>query len=362
MPTSGFPLLLAEDSFAVDWESLYYFLDCIRSGTSISSIGTYARHLVDFTSQLEVDRKTVREIDDDWLYAYKHAINSRENPVGKRNSGNYAAQVLRSVVNYLDWLESNEFIHGVVGDDRNSRVRIKRTDRGVSHFLAKDKRGTAKVVITPRREWIDLVKAHGPERSDLASRFELMIDWCKSLGLRAMEVCALEIDQLPTLDTAIRAIERKTLLKIRLTKTKGRRTALIPVTPLLVKSTWDYINTDRQIVVKRLRRTASRRHEVYYHPQSIFLSDKTGNALSRRSFSNAVRRGFLKAVDAGELTLDERVWAHGLRHNFAANLLKAFDAAKVKEPEELARQITRHKSESALEAYLTDRFNDEFDG
>jgi integrase len=98
----------------------------------------------------------------------------------------------------------------------------------------------------------------------------------------------------------------------------------------------------------------------YIEPKYIFLSDKTGSTLLPGSFSNSIRTAFLRAVDAGDLTEDERVWCHGLRHYFSVVLLKKLDEKKVNRPEAVARQATRHGCDDAMEPYLTERFNESF--
>ena len=92
----------------------------------------------------------------------------------------------------------------------------------------------------------------------------------------------------------------------------------------------------------------------------MFLSERSGDPLLPSSFSREIRTGFLKAVDAGDLTEDERVWCHGLKHIFSVVLLKRLDEKGVRRPEAVARQATRHSSEGAMEPYLTERFNDDF--
>ena len=71
----GFPLILWSD-YQVDFNSLKYFLSEFRHN-EVQSVFTYARHINDFLSQLEVDGKAVSEIDEDWLRTYRDEVRKR---------------------------------------------------------------------------------------------------------------------------------------------------------------------------------------------------------------------------------------------------------------------------------------------
>lgn len=144
--------------------------------------------------------------------------------------------------------------------------------------------------------------------------------------------------------------------------TKGGKVWTIPISPLLVIRTWDYVELYRTDITETCGKKAKSEYEIYTEPGEIFLSSNTGKALTSKSLSNSIRTAFLKAVDVGDLTLDERVWTHGLRHNFTNSLLKGFDAAGVKRPEAVAKQATRHTHEDSLEDYSSERFNEDFHG
>lgn len=356
----GFPLIL-NSRYEVDWLTLEHFLDLHRS-VEVSSLKLYATHLLDFLSQLEIDGLNLDDVTDEWLIAYKHSLLDRKNSSGIRNSSNYVSQVLRTVVYYLHWLEQNKFVRNVIGETKYHKVRVQATVRGIKHPLAKSGEGANKPKVTPRKDWIETVKTYGPNREDLAERFELMIDWGMGAGLRAHEICALTISQLPLRKTAENALTEGRKLSLKLTVTKGSKPAKIPVSPLLILKTWDYIELYRADITEWFANKAKSQYQVYREPDEIFLSRNTGKAVKRRSFSNSIRTAFLKAVEAGDLTVDERVWTHGLRHNFTNNLLKGADAAGLKRPEALVKQATRHAHEDSLEGYANERFNEDFHG
>jgi integrase len=353
----GFPLIL-NNSFGVHWVSLRYFLSIFSQGVSLSSVHTYAQHIFDFINQLEHESGEGAGFDqvyDAWLVAYRDAIISRG------NTENYASQVLRSCIAFLMWLEEEKYICMVVGEGALYKVRVRRTAKGVIlHPTTRCMNGDKRKSVAPRAEWIDIVKEYGPVDADLAARFELMIDWGAVLQLRAHEICALTISQLPELLSAENAIRDGRFLDITLVVTKGGRSKTIPVSPLLVKNTWDFIFSSRQKIVNKFKKFAAKKRRSYSEPSEIFLSDKTGRGLSPASLSNAVRAAFLKAVEDKRLTVDERVWLHGLRHKGILSALRRLDAEGVERPEAVVRQISRHASNDAMEPYLTDRFNRDF--
>ncbi|ASJ72125.1 hypothetical protein IMCC3135_10155 [Granulosicoccus antarcticus IMCC3135] len=356
-----FPLILTSTK-SVHWMSLEHFFDLRREGAAFSSIGTYGSHLVDFISQMEVDGIEISEIDDPWLEAYRNEILARGVGKRKQNTNNYASQVLRTVIVFLYWLESNGYIKGVVGDNKKYPVRISVRTRGIKHWLIKNRASGEKVVATPRADWIRAIKPYGPKRSDLSERFELMIDWGASLGLRAMEICSLTIQQLPDEESAERALLLEENLYINIIVSKGGKHWRVPLSPLLVKKTWQYINGVRKIVVKRHLLRAQKNNRNYVDPSYIFISDGLGGGVNPRSLSNSVRGAFRAAVEAKELTEEQRVWLHGLRHNFVTTILRKLDEEGIPRAEAIARQVTRHSSEDAMGPYLQDRYNKKFDG
>ena len=355
----GFPLLLNGDK-SVHWISLEYCLELRRQGTAVRSIATYAAQLLDFLMQLEIDELSYSQISDSWLEAYKDSILDRGGINPTKNSDNYASQLLRTAVAFLWWLEQNEYIRGVIGVHRTNPVRVSETRKGVRHYLTRGASRKRSNVATPRKKWIEAIKTHGPQRPDLAERFELMIDWGAGLGLRAMEICSLEISDLPSAQLADTALRDKCNLGITI-RSKGALQKKVPVSPLLIKKSWQYINSSRNVVVRHQSKLAQKEYGKYQDSKFVFLSDKTGTQINPGSFSNTVRSAYRKSVDAGDLPEGCRVWAHGLRHHFAVTVTREYDKRGVKNVENISRQLTRHGSEDAMEPYLIDRFDDSFD-
>ncbi|MDO6558878.1 site-specific integrase [Paraglaciecola chathamensis] len=356
----GVPLIL-DEHFQVHTPSLRYFLHCLDS-VQPSSLGTYGAHICDFISQLEVDGKVVGEVDDNWLEHYKQAIIERD-PEEDHNTENYASQVCRSVINYCVWLTERNDEPYLCGPTKNHRIQISYSEsHRIKHKTIKNWNKDKRHMQAPRSDWIEKIKPFGPQRPDLAKRYELMIDWGRLGGLRAFEICQLKYRHLPTRETAERALKEERLIPIKLTVTKGSRVETVRVPPSLVLATWDYIDLYRDQTVNKFKQIhkKDRGRSAYTEPQAVFLSDKTGKPLSPISFSSSIRKAFLKANKEGSLTLDERVWAHGLRHNFVTKNLRENDKAGQKHPERLSMQQTRHGSPEAMEPYLHDRFSKDF--
>lgn len=356
----GFPIILNEH-YQVHTLSLRYFLHCLES-VKPSSLGTYGAHICDFISQLEVDGKDVSEIDDNWLEQYKQALIERD-PEEDDNTENYACQVCRSVLSYCLWLTEKGYDPYLCGPTKNHRIQVSYgQSRRVKHKTITNSNKDKRHMQAPRSDWIEHIKPFGPQRPDLAKRFELMIDWGRLAGLRAHEICQLKHKHLPTRETADKAQKAERLLPVKLTETKGSRVETVRVPSSLVLATWDYIDLYRERTVKKFKKIhkKKRKRSPYIESPTVFLSDKTGKPLNPISFSSSIRKAFLKAIEEGYLTADERVWTHGLRHNFVTKSLRENDKADQKHPERLAMQQTRHSSPEAMEPYLHDRYSEDF--
>lgn len=354
---SGFPLIINSD-FSVHWMSLHYFLELLKLNT-VSSISTYALHILDFISQLEVERKQVHEVTDDWLVAYKNEVIQRG--YESNNTENYACQLLRSVVSYCHWLTDNNFEPYLCGTSKLHKVQVTLTNKGkLQHSTFKNRAKDKRPIIVPRKDWIEVIKAYGPVRVDLAQRFELMIDWACNTGLRVHEICNLTIGQLPLRETAEKALAIGRNIPFDLIINKSGKPQRIFLSPTLIIKTWDYIELYRVVIIAQHKKKIKKKYSTSQSPQEIFLSSQTGSSINRRSFSNSIRSAFLKSVNAGELTVDEKVWAHGLRHHFVTVLLQALDEHGQKNPEQLAIQSTRHSTVDSMKPYLSERYNKGF--
>jgi len=227
----GFPLIIAAD-YSVDWYALEYFLHLKRT-CAVSSIRTYAGHLVDFVGQLEVDKKSFEAVDERWLEKYKKSIKERASS-GKKNTETYACQVIRTVVAYCYWLDTKGYAQLLCGVTEEYAIQVDVRDNGnVLHPLAIDKSADKRSALAPRSEWIETVKRYGPTTDTASKKFDLMVDWYSSAGPRAHEICLLLKARLPSLEAARRAAVDGRNVSIILNKTKGGTDEPLPVSPLI---------------------------------------------------------------------------------------------------------------------------------
>ncbi|PMG67361.1 tyrosine-type recombinase/integrase [Vibrio lentus] len=366
-----FPFIITEQ-LKVHLLTLEYFLD-LRASVSHTTLLTYAQHLSDFITQLEVgndglsyddpEYKDWDEIDDNWMEIYSNELIRRYGS-DSDNSKGYAGQVLRSVVAYLKWTQSKGYTSNLVGIGEENRLKLnisKSKRGGTVHPLAKKlskEKSPAKTA--PRMSWIEIVKSHTHIKSrELSVRYELMVDWAVGLGLRAHEVCGLTVSQLPSRKAAEDAYINEENVFISIVISKGSKPKTLPVSPMLVKKTWDFVDRERKMVLSRVKSKAKKSRVPFVDSDILFPSLRTGKELGPVTFSNQVRVAFLKAVNAGDLAEDQVVWAHGLRHRFATNQLKGADERGLKNPERITKHVTRHKHEQTLETYTVARFHED---
>jgi integrase len=350
-PYKKFPLIL-NNNHIINRLTLKYFLSQ-RVVWGARTLYTYTKHICDFISQLEVENQecTFDHIDDDWLEAYAHQIWHR-NP--SSTGGKYISQLLFSVIHFLVWCESNNYCNNLIGSNANFRIRVRQTKNGFTHNLIKYyEKQKSPPKIAPRDEWIEKLLSEEHFRSeDLEIRFNLMVEWGRSCGLRAHEICELSIDQIPSRETLEQSIIEKKNIFIELTVTKGRKKARIPVSGILLKQTLDYIESERNQLITKFKKKARIERKAYIPPHQVFISSRTGQALHYRTFSNQLNARWRKAVENGNLTKNQHVWVHGLRHRFATDKLKEITQLKyVRDPHQVTKTLTRHSHSSTLDIY-----------
>ncbi len=364
-----FPLIIT-DNLKVHILSLEYLLHK-RTSVKTSSLFTYAQHIADFLSQLEVENDGLTcesseyrewdEIDDNWIEAYSVELISRYESEFDNTKG-YVGQLLSSVVSYLKWAQEAGYTRNLIGLGENNRIKLnvsssKKGDRKILPLAKKFSKEKSPKRTAPRMDWIDAVKANLVVKdSALIVRDELMIDWGVGVGLRAHEVCALTISQLLSRKSAEDAHINSENLYIKIVISKGGKPKTVPVSPLLIKRTWDFVDSQRKVILSSVERKVRAERIPFVDSGILFPSEKTGTKLHPRTFSNKVRNAFLKAVEAGDLAEDQNVWAHGLRYRHATDWLKDLDNKGVKNPERIAKQATRHQHENTLEIYTLSRY------
>ncbi len=345
----NFPVILNNEHI-LNRLVLKYFLShrvVWREGT----FSTYSKHLCDFFSQLEVENleASFDHINDDWLEAYADQIIERN-----QNCPVYVSQLLTTVIHFLIWCEDNEYCKNLIGTTSSFKIKIISNKDSYTHkliqYYSKQK---SQLKIAPKEEWVEKILAVEHFKSkNLETRFSLMVDWGKEAGLRAHEICALNIHQIPIRDIIEKSLIDKENLYIELSVTKGMKKSKIPVSSILLKKTRDYIDFEREEIIKKYRQKARLERKAYNPPIEIFLSLKTGQSLHPRTLSNQINSGWHQAVKDGELKEHQHVWAHGLRHLFATNKLKRISEKKhIRDPQQVTKLLTRHKHASTLDIY-----------
>lgn len=339
-----FPMVVNRDGIAL-LDVMRFLINLFTLRSSESTLWTYAAHLRDFHEQLVVNICTVGDMTTEFLNCYRDSIE-------KRASRPYAAQVLRTVLAYLHYLEQRGAIKGVIGETRGYAIVIRvKANGSIAHSLSEGG-ATPKSNYYPSDRAIQLIKEFGPKDPVRRERFEIMIDWAHVKGLRAKEVCALVLSQLPDETSLNKALEENRSLEVRLTVTKGSKPRNIDVHPLLLIRTKKWVEVDRQILIRSAMRRAMNEGRIYIPTDYIFVSEITGDKLSTRSVSNSVREAFKKAVACGELTNAERVWLHGLRKRMVNREIDGRPVREKYSRENSLRQETGHGSLDALGRYV----------
>lgn len=344
---SRFPLITENDD-SVQMDVMRYLIHIFGNGASESSLVTYSAHLRDFYEQLSVNMLEVRHVSKEFLNGYKNAIELR-------SSSQYASQVLRTVLSYLDHLECRGFIQGVIGESNFVSITIGRTKKGgVSHSLSKGS-ASPKSNYFPLTDSVHVTKMFGPNCPRRRERFELMVEWGHVKGLRAKEICALKLSQIPDEESIRQALIDDRCLEVRLLVTKGSRPRNIDVHPILLARTLKWFEADRPAVVRMAMQRALRKGLVIEVSDNIFISEVTGKAITSKSLSNAVRNAYKRAVASGKLTKSQRVWLHGLRKLMINRELDSRPIKDAYRRENELRQETGHGTLDSLGRYVADK-------
>ncbi|EZQ11328.1 site-specific recombinase, partial [Acinetobacter sp. Ver3] len=248
-----FPIIL-DNNHNINRLTLKYFLSQ-RVLWGDRTLYTYTKHICDFISQLEVENQecTFDHINDNWLDAYAYNISSRN---VKSIGGKYISQLLSTVIHFLFWCENNKYSSNLIGFNTNYRIKVFKTKNGFTHNLIKYyEKQKSPPKIAPRDEWIEkLLSQEQFSCKDLEKRFNLMVEWGRSCGLRAHEICELTIYQIPLRETLEQSIIAKKNTFIELTLTKGMKKARIPVSGILLKQTLDYIESERTQLIRNFKK------------------------------------------------------------------------------------------------------------
>ena len=352
------PLVLDEQRLVVRPVSDWLRYQAVFFSYPSSTIGLYAEILVSFWNYLADRKVNWMDVDDKVLIEWR---NYQEQELGvKKRTIN---QRLSTVFQFYWWAQNQGLVHEMMADPNTDKgtpsqgisvgLKAKKSRSGLhpnftiySPLLYRTTRQPN--IHTPTADeatnlHATLATLNGPT---VAERNTLMLSWAEEVGLRRMEFAALTVDQIPEWDEIYSLIEQDSLKDIELVVTKGGHRRIVEVVPDLLVRTRNYIEEDRDRIVRRFRKKYGRAYEP---PSTIFVSEKTGKGLKLRAISNLIPGAFKKANVSGsghrmraryltnlvEHYYDEVLSARGNAMSLDIVLLKAAEAAGHLHPETL---------------------------
>jgi site-specific recombinase XerD len=319
------PLLLDRERKVVHAVSDWFRYQAVVLNYPSSTLRSYAEIMRSFWNYLSDNNINWREVDDAALIRWR---NHQEIDIG--NKKGTINQRLSTVFGFYCWAQTRGYVNDIVADPNalnqsvppkistavkpigsRSGIHPKFTMR--SPLLYKTTRQPS--VHTPTadeatRLHATLATASGPS---VAERNTLMLSWAEEAGLRRKEFAALTIDQIPGWTEIDSLIENDSYKDVELIVTKGGRPRIVQVVPDLLLRTRNYIEDERAKCVQRFMR----KYGAAYQPcASIFVSEKTGGALTLRSITNLFRSAFKKSKVEGS--------GHRMRARYLTNLVQYY--------------------------------------
>lgn len=292
-----------------------------------SSAKTYAQEIQLFWNFLESRALHYSEVTDDILLTW---MNEQE----QRGNKEHVSGARCDAIFYLYcWLEINGYIENSVripghndksffkpmlSSRKAAFSRFRPSRYGVISAIRPKGKDAGSLQSTPTAEDLTqlYVASDNPKNLHLTERNHLLIDWYGQTGGRRLEAQNLSIDQIPEWSVIDSLRECGHAFELRLVRTKGRKPRHIGVLPHLLERTREWIEGPRAEIIRRFKR----KYPGYEEPNEVFISNKTGRALTLTPISNLFRSIFTKAKVEGH--------GHRIRAYYLNNLLQAeLDAA-----------------------------------
>jgi integrase len=247
------------------------------------------------------------------------------------------------------WLQASGRVRGLIGEGEDFRIQID----GRGNWIWREKE--LRPVSTPTLPSIQAIEAtmanQATQDPRLNARNEVMMKWQSIVGLRAVEVCQLRIDQMPTRLHAAQLLDQRRPAKVKLTITKGAAYRTVSVHPLLIMETHDWADGDREEIIERAETAARSTGRSFLHPGTVFISIR-GTSLNSRAYSNLIRTAFKRACMNKDVENTDRVWSHGLRHRALTDDLNNRHKAGQRAPVLRTMHQAGHRSLRSLEPYI----------
>ncbi|QXZ14606.1 MULTISPECIES: tyrosine-type recombinase/integrase [Pseudomonas] len=289
----------------ISWQLNLYLLHVRRSGSTISTVNTYASELsllIRFLFEFEI---SIEEISDDVLVFFSEWLLRR-----KKSSGNHINRIILRVISFLEWYQTlliDRVLVGALGQGAQVTISLR---------LLKGGRGPVRI----RTQHHAMVPASIPRSVHPVSSGSVsaLLDSCewtaKTNFRRNRDRCMLVL----LADTGIRREELTWIsvsdvigasgdrrLPVRTSKRKGNPFRLIPISDVTHRMLMEYIDVTRSIQVRKLKR-----RKIGYEDLGWLFCTREGLKMAPSTVSQLFSD--LRAT----ASITERVSAHMFRHRF----------------------------------------------
>jgi len=344
---AGFPILL-NDGMAIIEPAFAFLLEIATvPGRSHSrdTLRTYAEHLHDWFDSLEQSGLDWREVSEETIAAYRNRMLEQPSPhTGRPYARTTINDRVRSVCRFYDWSHRRGWVAELPFHAADIRISPGRRQSFLAHV---DQHGTttsanvltvAEYENLPRPLRVDQLKLLF---ANIEPPYRLMAEWALATGLRRMELCAIEVAQIP--DIAGLDAADHPLVGVPLSVTKGDRPRTVYPPLRLVDRTHWYIGEERAALIRQCRRAFP-----HYRPSTALFLNSRGASISRARLTAAFAAAFQAAGLDGSL--------HWLRHTFAMTMLVRLQAHAVAKPEinplKVLQVLLGHSSIQTTAIYL----------
>lgn len=310
IPT-GFPVIVNERMSIIE-PAFAYLLELVMipgRSHAAETIRTYGEHLHDWFDSLEQSGIGWDGVGEREIAAWRNRMLERPSQHTKRP---YARSTIndrvRTVCRFYGWAHQRGWIEELPFHFVDIRVRRPRRSM-LAHLDVRPSVVAANILTVSEHERLPRALRVDQLRrlfANLAPPYDLMARWALVTGMRRMELCALELFQVP--ETAHLDIDEHPLIGVGLTITKGDKGRTVYPPIRLLDATHRYIDEVRRPLVGRLRRA----DRAYAAPSALFLNQR-GRTVSRARFTAAMGAAFAAAGVVGT--------GHWLRHTFATTML-----------------------------------------
>jgi integrase len=322
-PRPGIPTLRLSTGVILEEPSAWLRFLVVKRRKSKDTAAEYAKILSEFIrlsgnrAHIALDESVYRltfSVDDDLLIAWRDDMEVKGLTCQRIN------KKISCIFRWLLWCQENGYISGLVGKDPESgkvwpitAEEIESRDRNGRLSFRKETPLLLSIVRQPNR--------HTPTRSEIESlhgrtspyrhaiRNSLIVSWAEEVGLRRLELLSILLEDIPSLADieALQVSDALFFLTVR--NGKGCKKRRVPVSPHLLRITYEYIKIERQDIVDRYDGCK----EV---PNIVFISDR-GSELNPNAVSNLMGKLF-KDANVRNASL------HRLRAVFLTRVVESF--------------------------------------